>query len=97
MGDALAFLRGAGCIIVKFTSGGIDRGARPICDGREEEVEKGRETTGKAGRRNEGREIDDEEAIAFSSPLDLAVESIFTGGCLQRARGQLQASILFRN
>jgi hypothetical protein len=57
-----------------LTSGGIDSGARPICDGRVAEAENDREeTAGKAGRRNAGMET---EAIALSKPLDRAVDSI---------------------
>jgi hypothetical protein len=57
---------------VKLTSGGIDRGARPICDGRVAETENDREmTAGNAGMETEGT-----EAIALSKPLDRAVDSI---------------------
>jgi len=53
-----------------LTSGGIDNGARPICDGRFVDAENGRDwTTGKAGRRNAGIETDGAEAIAFSNPF----------------------------
>jgi hypothetical protein len=45
-----------------------------MCDGRSAEEEKGR--TGKAGRRNEGRDIEGEEVRARSRPFERAVESI---------------------
>lgn len=62
---------------MKFTSGGIDNGARPICDGRDVVAENDlEETAGKAGSRNDGRDMEDVEAIALSRPLDLAVGSI---------------------
>jgi hypothetical protein len=62
---------------VKLTSGGIDNGARPICDGRVAEAENDREeTAGNAGRRNAGMEAEGTEAIALSKPLDRAVDSI---------------------
>jgi hypothetical protein len=62
---------------VKFTSGGTDKGARPICDGRDVDAEKDREeTTGKAGSRYDGRDMHVVEAITLSSPLDLTVEII---------------------
>ena len=63
--------------MVKLTSGGIDNGARPICDGRFIEEENDRvETAGNAGRRNAGIEAEGAEAIALSRPFDRAVESI---------------------
>lgn len=62
--------------MVKLTSGGIDKGARPICDGRLVEAENDRDPTGNAGRRNAGMEAVGAEAIALSSPLDRAVDSI---------------------
>jgi hypothetical protein len=64
---------------VKLTSGGIESGARPICDGRAAEAENDREeTAGNAGRRNAGMEMEAEgtEVIALSKPLDRAVDSI---------------------
>jgi hypothetical protein len=68
-------------MIEKVTSGGIDRGARPICDEQEFDEEKGRlEVARNAGRRNEGRDIRDGEAIALSTPIDLAVENMIIGG-----------------
>jgi hypothetical protein len=67
---------------VKDTSGGMDKGARPICEGRFADAEKDLEgTTGKAGRRNEGREMDIGEATALSSPLARAVENIANVRC----------------
>ena len=76
-GDCPLFFFGVGGSIVKLTSGGIERGARPICDGREVDTEKDRrETIGKAGSRNNGKEIVDGETIAFPRPPDLAVENI---------------------
>ena len=60
-----------------MTSGGIDRGARPICEDLEIDAEKEREKPiGKAGRRKDGRETEADEPTAFPRPLDLAVESI---------------------
>lgn len=60
-----------------MTSGGIDSGARPICDGRFADAEKDREEmAGNAGRRNAGMETEGAEAIALSSPFERAVESI---------------------
>jgi hypothetical protein len=62
---------------LNLTSGGIDKGARPICDGRHVEAENGREETiGKAGSRKAGKETDEEAEIALSSPLDRVVENI---------------------
>lgn len=62
---------------MKLTSGGIDSGARPICDGRAVDAERDREeTAGNAGRRNAGMETEGTEAIALSKPLDRAVDSI---------------------
>lgn len=62
---------------MKSTPGGIDRGALPICDAREGEEEKEREEAiGKAGRRNAGIEAEGAEAIALSSPLLRAEESM---------------------
>jgi hypothetical protein len=62
---------------VKLTSGGIESGARPICDGRVAETENDREmTAGNAGRRNAGMKADGTKAIALSKPLELAVDSI---------------------
>lgn len=61
---------------MNVTSGGIESGAPPICEGRGVEVENGREETGKAGRRNDGRVIEGDEAIALSRPFERAVESI---------------------
>jgi hypothetical protein len=65
--------------MLNFTSGGIDNGARPICDARGEEEENWRvEVTGNAGSRKAGIETDGvvAEAIALSRPLERAVESI---------------------
>jgi hypothetical protein len=60
-----------------LTSGGIDKGARPICDGRYVEAENDREgIIGKAGSRKAGKETDGEAAIALSSPFDRVVENI---------------------
>jgi hypothetical protein len=62
---------------LKLTSGGIDNGARPICDGRHVEAENDREgPTGNAGSRKAGNETDGEVAIALSSPFDRVVENI---------------------
>ena len=65
---------------MKFTSGGIERGARPICDERAVDVEKDRGARGKAGRRKDGKDIEQGETIALSSPLHLAVENIIIDG-----------------
>jgi hypothetical protein len=68
---------------VKDTSGGIEIGARPICDGRCTEVEKDRkELIGKAGRRNVGKEMESGEAATLSNPFTRAVESIAGVVCL---------------
>lgn len=65
---------------MNLTSGGIDSGARPICDGRFEEAENDRkETAGKAGRRNAGIDTEATEGavtIALSSPFERAVDSM---------------------
>jgi hypothetical protein len=62
---------------LKLTSGGIDSGARPICDGRLVDEENDREDAiGNAGRRKAGRETDGEDAITLSSPIDRAVANI---------------------
>ena len=86
--DDLEFFRTVGWWIVKTTSGGIDKGARPICDGRCVEEEKDREEIGKAGRRNEGREIESGAVATLSNPLARAVESIVNVVCFlpQRRR-----------
>jgi hypothetical protein len=64
----------------KFTSGGIDNGARPICDAHAGDDENERlevEERGKAGRRKAGIEAEGcADAIALSRPLERAVESI---------------------
>ena len=60
---------------MKLTPGGIDKGARPMCEERFGEAENERlETTGNAGRRNDGSE--NEEVIVCSTLLDLVAESI---------------------
>lgn len=62
---------------LKFTSGGIDNGARPICDGRHVEPENDREgAIGNAGSRKAGSETDGEAAIALCKLFDRAVENI---------------------
>jgi hypothetical protein len=62
---------------VKLTSGGIDKGARPICEGRFAEVENNlEEVTGKAGRRNDGIEMEAGDTIDFSNLPERALESI---------------------
>jgi hypothetical protein len=69
---------------VKVTSGGIERGARPICDGRCADAEKDLdELSGNAGRRNDGNEIRDGEVVTLSIPFARAVESIFGGLCFR--------------
>lgn len=66
-----------GAMTLNLTSGGIDKGARPICDGRLVEAENDREgTIRNAGRRKAGTETDGEVAIALSNPFDRAVENI---------------------
>jgi len=56
-------------VTLKVTSGGIDKGSLPMCDGRLADAENCREeTTGKAGRRKAGIEAVGIEAIALSSP-----------------------------
>jgi hypothetical protein len=60
-----------------LTSGGIDNGARPICDGRLVVAENDRDgTIGNAGRRKAGKEADGEDLITLSTPFDRAVENI---------------------
>ena len=77
IGEARPFFFAEGARIVKLTSGGIDNGALPICDGRFGVEENDREpTAGNAGRRNAGIETDGAEANARSRPFDRAVESI---------------------
>lgn len=69
---------------MKVTSGGIERGARPICDGRCADAEKDLdELSGNAGRRNDGNEIRDGEVVTLSIPFARAVESIFGGLCFR--------------
>jgi hypothetical protein len=54
-----------------------------MCDGRNADAEKDREELiGKAGRRNEGNEMENGEAMALSNPLARVVESIPRVGCL---------------
>ena len=62
--------------MLNLTSGGIDSGARPICDGRFVEEENNREVVGNAGRRNEGIERVEMEATDLSSPFDRLGRSI---------------------
>lgn len=63
--------------MVKLTSGGIDSGARPICDCWLEDAEKHRVVViGNAGRRNDGMDAEGAEAMALSKPFVRAVESI---------------------
>lgn len=70
--------------MLKLTSGGIDIGARPICDGREVDEEKVRvEETEKDGRRKAGMEAEGAEIIALSRPFDRAVESMVNNMPLQ--------------
>lgn len=62
---------------LKLTSGGIDKGARPICDGRHVEPENDREgVIGNAGSRKAGSEKDGEAAIALCTPCARVVENI---------------------
>lgn len=69
---------------MKVTSGGIERGARPICDGRCTDAEKDLdELSGNAGRRNEGNEIRDGEVATLSNPFVRAVESIVSSLCFR--------------
>ena len=60
----------------------MERGARPICDGHDVEAENDREQVGNAGRRKEGRDIEDVDAIAFPRPFDLAVENMMCSSSL---------------
>ena len=77
------FFRITGGMTLNCTSGGIDNGARPICEGRHVEAENDREgAIGKAGSRKAGRETVGEIAIALSSPFDRAVENI---ACVRRS------------
>ncbi len=70
-GDERPFFGTTGGIIVKFTSGGIERGARPIWDRRLLDIEKDREATaGNAGRRNAGIEADVLNKTAFPRHFD---------------------------
>lgn len=61
---------------MKFTSGGIDRGARPICDGRVVEAENGRAESGNAGRRKEGMVWHGVDVIARSTARVRAVQNM---------------------
>jgi hypothetical protein len=75
--EGAIFLLITGGRTLNLTSGGIDNGARPICDGRHVEAENGREgTIGNAGSKKAGNETEVEVAIALSSPFDRAVENI---------------------
>lgn len=77
IGEARPFFRTGGGRMVKLTSGGIDNGDRPICDGRFTEEENDRvDTVGNAGRRKAGIEAEGAEVITLSRPFDRAVESI---------------------
>jgi hypothetical protein len=58
--------------MLNVTSGGIDKGAPPMCEGLVADAEKDR----KEGRRNDGTEKDGVEAIALSRPFERAVDSI---------------------
>lgn len=59
---------GAGWMMEKLTSGGIDRGALPICDWLEVVAEKALAGADwKAGTRKAGIEMDGDEAIALKA------------------------------
>lgn len=62
---------------MNVTSGGIDNGARPICDARACEEEK--ERVAIEGRRNVGIEAVGEEFRACRKALERVVESIVGG------------------
>jgi hypothetical protein len=64
---------------IKLTSGGIDKGAFPMCDSLAQVAENDRAGTfGKAGSRKHGieTEIEGEDAIALSKPRTLVVDNI---------------------
>lgn len=88
-GENRPFFRPEGGRTLKFTSGGIDNGARPICDGRLVDAENNREDAiGKAGRRKAGNEADGEDIIALSIPFDRAVENIAVPTSLHNAEAR---------
>lgn len=61
----------------KLTSGGIDSGARPICDGSCVDAENDREGAKEnAGSRNMGKEIEAVDLIAPPTPLIFAAANI---------------------
>lgn len=71
------FLVGAGGRMEKLTSGGIESGARPICDEQASELEKYRMVEPQnPGRRNEGTNVKVLELMILSRPFDRVVESI---------------------
>ena len=81
------FFTGAGTTS-NLTSGGIDNGARPMCEAHDGDEEKDREEAGvwKAGTRKEGIEMEDVDAIALSRPRARAVDNMLGAGnwfCLQ--------------
>ena len=69
------FFAGAGRT-EKFTSGGIESGARPIWDEWEDDAENDREDAGKAGTRKEGSDIDGPRLIALPRTFERAVENM---------------------
>jgi hypothetical protein len=70
------FFRTGGGITVNLTSGGMERGARPIWDWWKVEAENGREDAGKAGRRKDGREQEGVDVIILSSVFVRTVGNI---------------------
>ena len=71
------FLTVCGSVTTKLTSGGIDRGAFPMCDSLAQVVENVRAGTfWNAGSRKVGIEIEVEVAIALSKPRALVVDNI---------------------
>jgi hypothetical protein len=74
LGANRAFFFATGCSILNVTSGGMESGAEPMWEARGVEEEK--DLAGKAGRRNEGRDIEGGEAIARSRPFKRVFESI---------------------
>jgi hypothetical protein len=66
---------------MKLTSGGIDKGAFPMCDSLAQLVENVRAgTLWNAGSRKLGIEIEVEDAIALSKPRALVVDNIANFG-----------------
>jgi hypothetical protein len=87
-----AFFLAAGCTTLNVTSGGIERGAPPMCEARGVDEEKDL----KEGRRNDGTEKEGVEAIALSRPFERVVDSIVAASRLKELDGSLEIILEIR-